>query len=209
MYEHNAIENTLEICRWLMSFNDIEKTHRIKCYRTGGNKPDVRFCIDRGYDCSGSKIMTGFVVIEPDYALMGLYSNNPNACKYFKTDTAKRWRINSSDVLELPIAIIRDHILESYCIKIKELGLDSVMCNRKDSISRPMWPQQEHPNGSFLPNKDDFDVAYRSLAKPGQEVSIDIVLDQIEHNVKKAGHNLKENWRMITERNIRDIWSKG
>jgi len=95
------IDRALDTCRWLLSFNTHEK-FKVKFYTTGGNRPDVRFCIDRGSDCWGPKIRTGFLVIEPDYALMGLYSNNPKAYTYFKTDNIKRWRINSRDVLELP-----------------------------------------------------------------------------------------------------------
>jgi hypothetical protein len=199
-----------KICRWLLSFNGQEGKFKIKCYATGesrpSSKPDIRFCIDRGSDCEGTKIMTGFVVIEPNFEIMGLYSNNSDMYSYFKPDQ-KRWRIGSEATSQLPDETITKHILESYCLKIKDLGLDSVVCNLNDRVSRPKGPPHECPNGSYIPSKEDFDTAYRTLAKPGQEVIIDAVLDQIEHSAKKAGHNLEENWRMITERNI-EIWSK-
>ena len=79
--------------------------------------------------------MTGFAVIEPDHALMGLYSSSPHRYTYFRPDTNKRWRIGSRDVTELPITTIREHILESYCLKIKDLGLDSVLCRGIDNIN--------------------------------------------------------------------------
>jgi hypothetical protein len=199
-------DKALEICRWLLSFNS-QENHKIKCYQTGGKRPDIRFCIDRGSDCEHTKITTGFLVIEPDHALMGLYSSSPRRYTYFKPDTNTRWRIGSRDMSEPPITTIREHILESYCLKIKDLGLDSVVCNLNDSVSRPKWPPNQYPIGSYLPTKEDFDTACRSLAKPSQEVSIDAVLDQIEHNAKKSGLNLRDNWRISTERSI-EIWSK-
>ncbi len=40
----------------------------------------------------------------------------------------------------------------------------------------------------------------------GLPVTVDAVLDQIEINAEKDGLVLKDNWRIITERNI-EIWS--
>jgi predicted HNH restriction endonuclease len=127
-------DKALEICQWLLSFNS-QENHKIKCYQTGGKRPDIRFCIDRGSDCERTKIMTGFAVIETDHALMGLYSSSPHRYTYFRPDTNKRWRIGSRDVTELPITTIREYILESYCLKIKDLGLDSVLCRGIDNIN--------------------------------------------------------------------------
>jgi len=59
----------------------------------------------------------------------------------------------------------------------------------------------------YLPNKEDFESAYRTLTRPGETISIDSVLDQLENNAKKMGRSLKNNWRTITEKNI-EIWSK-
>jgi hypothetical protein len=61
-------------------------------------------------------------------------------------------------------------------------------------------------SGTYLPNKEDFESAYRMLTRPGEPISLDAVLNQIEINAKKEGHVPKDNWRMITERNI-EIWS--
>jgi len=58
-----------------------------------------------------------------------------------------------------------------------------------------------------LPTKEDFESAYRALTRPGETISIDSVLDQMEINAKKIGLSLKSNWRMVTEQSI-EIWSK-
>jgi hypothetical protein len=58
-----------------------------------------------------------------------------------------------------------------------------------------------------LPNKDDFESAYRMLSSPGKEIDKNSILDQIYKNAIKSGYNLKPNWRLITERNI-EIWVK-
>lgn len=67
-------------------------------------------------------------------------------------------------------------------------------------------PMQIVINGQ-IPTKDDFESAYRMLARPGQSISIDAVLDQIETNTRNKILTLQNNWRMITEENIK-IWSK-
>lgn len=196
----NAISKTLEICRWLLSFNALEK-HKIKCYQSFGKLPDIRFCIDRGHDCIGNKIMTNFLVIEPNYAIMGLYSRNPEKYRYFKPDQ-KRWNINSTDTSSLPIATIREHIFESYELKLSQLGLVS---NVSSTIKAP--PKSQPDNNGYEPTKEDFESAYCALTRPGETISIDSVLDQMEINAMKKGLSLKSNWRMVTEKNI-EIWSK-
>jgi hypothetical protein len=60
---------------------------------------------------------------------------------------------------------------------------------------------------SYLPTEENFESAYRTLTRPGETISIDTVLDQLENNAKKMGRSLKNNWRIITEKNI-EIWSK-
>lgn len=67
---------------------------------------------------------------------------------------------------------------------------------------------QDQPQfNNYLPNKVDFECAYRALGRIGESISIDAVLDQIEFNAKKVGHLLKSDWREISETNI-EIWSK-
>jgi len=116
-----AIGRAIEISHLLLSFNGKED-HYIKCYQTFGKRPDIRFCIDRGSDCCGTKIMTNFLVVEPDFELMGLYVSNPGKYAYLKPDQ-RRWRISSTDTSALLMSQIHSHILESYCIKLNSLGL--------------------------------------------------------------------------------------
>lgn len=62
----------------------------------------------------------------------------------------------------------------------------------------------QQPDSGYLPNREDFESAYRSLARMGQEVSIDDVLDKIASDAIKAGITLKDQWRTITELNINE-----
>ncbi|MEW6615044.1 MAG: AAA family ATPase [Thermodesulfobacteriota bacterium] len=77
------------------------------------------------------------------------------------------------------------------------------------NIDKPTEETRKINNFSnkYIPNFNDFKLAYRTIAKLGQEVSLDAVLDQIEISIKETTHILKENWRIITEENIKKIWS--
>ena len=57
-------------------------------------------------------------------------------------------------------------------------------------------------SSGYLPTKTDVEAAYRMLARLGESVSLDAVLDQIDMNARQAGYSLKHNWRIITEENI-------
>ncbi len=61
---------------------------------------------------------------------------------------------------------------------------------------------------SYLPNRKDFESAYRSLARQEEEVHIDTILDKIADDMQKSKLTLIDNWRMTTDRNIREFWSK-
>jgi hypothetical protein len=65
-------------------------------------------------------------------------------------------------------------------------------------------PISHQSSGNYLPTKDDFESAYRMLGSPGQNIHKDSILDQIEKNAINSRQNLKENWRLITERNIKN-----
>ena len=110
-------------------------------------------------------------------------------------------------------ARINDHInyIEKNCydrVKRELSGprfrfvLKDASSNATNQISQPNTQNAHH-----LPTKEDFESAYRTLTRLGDEISLDAILDQIEINVTKAGLALKSNWRMITEMNI-EIWSK-
>lgn len=60
----------------------------------------------------------------------------------------------------------------------------------------------------YVPTKEDFDEALRELSKYQKlEISIDQVFDEMETKLIKKGYELHEDWRTITEQNIKK-WSK-
>ena len=65
-----------------------------------------------------------------------------------------------------------------------------------------------HIDEAYLPTREDFESAYKMLTHIRGEILIDRILDQIETSVKNAGFSLKRDWRIITEKNILDTWSK-
>jgi hypothetical protein len=75
---------------------------------------------------------------------------------------------------------------------------------RLERVMRPEMLFSTQGN-TYLPTKEDFEVAYRTLTRLGEHIPVDAVLDQIEISLKKEGHMLKNDWRMITESNI-EIW---
>lgn len=79
--------------------------------------------------------------------------------------------------------------------------------NASSLASNNHGDQFQNIDYAYLPNKEDFESAYRSLTRPGETIAIDSVLDQMEINAKGKGLSLKNNWRIITEKNI-EIWSK-
>jgi len=63
------------------------------------------------------------------------------------------------------------------------------------------------PDPGFLPTKNHFESAYRSLTRLGRAVPVDLVLDQIEIDATNEGRSLQHGWRLITEKNVQ-IWVK-
>jgi hypothetical protein len=90
----------------------------------------------------------------------------------------------------------------------KEIAEDiKNLVQKMDGISKEnVNIRQEGSYLHYVPNKEDFEKAYRTITSPGQSVSIDAVLNQIEFDAKTSGHKLKINWRLTTERNI-EIWA--
>ncbi len=60
---------------------------------------------------------------------------------------------------------------------------------------------------NYLPTKSDVELAISQLPLEMKE-NIPAILDQVEKNALVDGKQLKENWRIITERNIKEIWFK-
>jgi len=60
----------------------------------------------------------------------------------------------------------------------------------------------------YVPTKEDFVKVFRELLKYQKlEISIDQVFDAMEVKLIKKGYELQEDWRTITEQNIKK-WSK-
>lgn len=202
-------ERSLQICRWLLGFNSIENGFKIKCYCAPVNQ--ICFCVDRGRDCEAKRVQTWFLRLVTSNLRLTLRpitieSNAP----YIKIQIKKRNNSSISYAVIQPpegitvnFEILKKHIIESYKMKLYELGLLS-----KVSIidNAPQQSCSQTQVGSHLPTKEDFESAYRALAHPGDTISIDSVLNQMESNSKK-GLLFKNDWRMITEKNIEN-WSK-
>ncbi|KAF0159547.1 MAG: hypothetical protein FD159_488 [Syntrophaceae bacterium] len=201
VYGHIEKDRALNICRWLMSFNSQEKGFSVKCYQT--NVPDIRFCVDRGSDCEGKKIRTVFVTIRSNLQI--LFHTKNTDFTYLKQDQNDIYYIIPEAGKKLDMARIKFHILEAYCQKIDQLKLNSSMCIGT-KITETIETNDTAIN-YYTFQKEDFEKAYRTIAKKNQSVFIDAVLDQLELGAKTLGHKLKNNWRLETERNIA-IWSK-
>lgn len=95
------------------------------------------------------------------------------------------------------------HTVESYYVSFYENFLSDNQLKNESSESKPIM---EALHG-YLPTKEDSETAIRMLTRPGEAITIDTVMDQLEINANKKGLSLNNNWRMITEKNI-EIWSK-
>jgi hypothetical protein len=99
----------------------------------------------------------------------------------------------------------RAHGTKPHNLKIVTGANDKVMFSSESRSSYKYSDIVTDNKKDYLPSKEFFESAYRMLTQPGGDVSLDAVLHQIEINAKKEGLLLKNNWRMITERNI-EIW---
>jgi hypothetical protein len=59
----------------------------------------------------------------------------------------------------------------------------------------------------YLPTKEDFESAYKSLSKTAEHINIEDILDQIELKFSNSGYRLKNNWRLIIKSKL-ELWSK-
>jgi len=87
-----------------------------------------------------------------------------------------------------------------------ELDFVLSQIDKKTSASPNPVEYDQFQSKVILPSKLDFESAYRSLTCPGESISIDAVLDQLETNAKEKGLSLNSNWRIIMEKNI-EIWA--
>jgi hypothetical protein len=118
----------------------------------------------------------------------------------------KKWVKNIADECR---KFALDNSLDSDELIKNVIKLTDKSANETDSylteISKQILNQRQET--SCIPTKEDFESAYRTLTRPGESISIDAVLDQIETSAIEKGFALKNNWRMITKKNI-EIWLK-
>lgn len=196
-------KRAIDICNWLLSINNIAKDHLIKCYRA--NDKSIRYCIDRGHDCEGTKITTIFLAIKSNFQI---HIQPPNDIKsYLKEDWKAIWYYIPGPVSRtLSMEDIQKHILESYSTKLEKLGMSVPKFIPGDHQQKNIAP----PKIFYLPTKSDVDCADSQLRTQSQKsddepIGKEDVLDQIETNCNKTEKVLQPNWREITRRNI-EIW---
>jgi len=196
-------ERSLQICSWLFGFNSIEKSFKIKCRRR--DIPDICFCIDRhGYgDCEPEKVKTWFLSICIKKAKL-IFRPIPLSTPYLKQEASRPQLltfINYSESKKLDLETIKIHIFESYKLLLNNLKLVTNVSSTNNNA-----PQQSNSHNSYLPTKEDVDVAEAQLRKnAGEIIGMETVLDQVEINYKNTAKTLKVNWRDITKQNI-PIW---
>lgn len=68
-----------KIAEIVLSMNKDYPRFNFKSYITGNNKiSDIRFCFDRGNDCTGERIMTSFFILKsPMQLLFNIYNELP------------------------------------------------------------------------------------------------------------------------------------
>jgi len=147
-------KKALDICKWLLSFNVSENTHRVMCYKR--DDPSIRFCFDRpGYhDSEQSKIQTVFLTIKPDLTI--IFAQMKSNESFLKQD-GQYHRINGGDARNISIDVLKQFILEAYCRKLKKYGLKSLMCG--DDNFKVVFNEQNRAESSKImhqPTKADF-----------------------------------------------------
>jgi hypothetical protein len=114
-----------KITEYVFSFDNTLNRHSfaIKCYVT--NKPDIRFCIDRGSDCEHKRTMTNFLCIKPPCEIHVIADGKP----YLRPQRDTKFHIiSTNDVIELGYSVMKKHIMESFCSRLKEYRLQSFLC---------------------------------------------------------------------------------
>lgn len=186
-------DKVLDICKWLFSINEEEINHKIKYYES--NVPDVRFCVDRGW----------FLTIRHNYRIH-VRVLKPEKYVYFKHDQLDIYTIPPSDAHKLSLDVIKNHILESYCIRLKKLGVKSSICDGIDD-KPPVIKVigQSIQQIGELPQIPDIELAYLQLRRSSNDViNIQDILNKIEVLFNNSGRILDANWRDITNQNIQE-----
>jgi len=164
-------ERTLRICKWLFTLNKSTIGHVIKCYSR--NDRSIRFGIDTtGRDCDVDKVGSLFVTIKNNFQIHILPPDDEHQYAYLKPDGKYYRYIPKQYCIELPMAEIERHILESYYSKLDKLG----MGKPKAIINAPN-------DTYYLPTKADIEFAHSQLRKKlGEGIDTEAVIDQVKVN---------------------------
>ncbi|GEM_PF-1843523 len=131
----DAQERALEICRWLLGFNSLEKGFKIKCYSAPVNQ--ICFCVDRGRDCEAKRVQTWFLRLVTSSLRLTLrpIKIEPST-PYLKRKIKKinDYSIDYSEIkppesITIILELLKKHIFESYKLQLHELGLVSAVSN--------------------------------------------------------------------------------
>lgn len=118
-----------QITEYAFSIGKTLNSHSIavQCYIT--KIPDIRFCIDRGSDrgsdCMQKRTMTNFLCIRPPCEIHVIAGGKP----YLRQQRDTNFHIiSTNDVIELGYSVMKEHIMESFCSRLKQYGLRSLLC---------------------------------------------------------------------------------
>jgi len=200
--DREAKDKTIKICQWLFEFNEQEKTHKLKCFSR--NDHSIRFCFDRGEDCTKQKTPTVFLTIKDGFTL--IFRLTKTNYPYLKQD-GEYHKIGNKDARNLQNDALKNHILDAYCTKLKnpKFNLTSVYCKETKIIKT--IELNDIPINYYTFQKEDFEKVYRETVQLGVSVSIDDILNKMKQNAIQAGHVLSDDWRQVTEQNMKR-WSK-
>jgi len=192
---------TIEICKLLFLNNNNENDWRIKCYTTDDHK--VRFCIDRGNDCSEDKIRTSFLNINPNFQI-GILSSD--AKKSYFTRHDKNWCIiNAPMSRELSDKDIYEDIVDSYHERMQKMRMkvDGKMLFNVLGSSTITHP----PLIGVNPTRGDVEKILREIAPKGKEIDEEVLKRRIEFAFALEKRTLKLGWWEETKKNLVE-WSK-
>ncbi len=124
----------------------------------------------------------------------------------------KRINISFDDVLDDSLVYIDNSAASRDASRLSDLSIytTGVLVQFRDCeiVDKKQNKPVAIKKDEYLPVEADFVKAHDTLFDGDASFSMKKTLDWIEQNVINTGKNLKKNWRMITERNIKEFWLK-
>lgn len=77
---------------------------------------------------------------------------------------------------------------------------------RTDEAVSDKMDREQKIGTDYLPAKKEVEFAYHQIAIPYEELNIDLLLDQINKNMKKEKKIPKKDWRLVTENMIFSLY---